>query len=79
MTKTKAELAEGIPAFRLACEAGLAESGGEARRLIAQRGIYINERPVKDFDEKITLSHVNEHGEIHLRKGKKKHALIIVK
>ncbi len=79
ITKSKAELEKGIPAFKLVCEAGLAESSGEARRLIAQGGIYINDRPVKEFDEKITIGHMNEHGGIHLRKGKKKHALIMVK
>jgi tyrosyl-tRNA synthetase len=77
--KSRSELEEGIPAFKLACEVGLAGTSGEARRLIAQGGIYINDLPIEKFDEKITINHVNEHGEIHLRKGKKKHALITVK
>jgi tyrosyl-tRNA synthetase len=77
--KSRSELEKGIPAFKLACEVGLAGTSGEARRLIAQGGIYVNDRPIEDFDEKITISHLNEHGEIHLRKGKKKHALITVK
>ncbi|MGA3206731.1 MAG: tyrosine--tRNA ligase [Syntrophales bacterium] len=77
--RSRSELEKGIPAFRLACEVGLASTSGEARRLIAQGGIYINDRPIEKFDEKITISHLNEHGEIHLRKGKKKHALITVK
>jgi tyrosyl-tRNA synthetase len=74
--KSRHELEKGIPAFKLACEAGLVGTSGEARRLIAQGGMYVNECPIKEFDEKITISHLNEHGEIHLRKGKKKHALI---
>jgi tyrosyl-tRNA synthetase len=77
--RSRSELEKGIPAFKLACEVGLAGTRGEARRLIAQGGIYINDRPIEKFDEKITVSHLNEHGEIHLRKGKKKHALITVK
>ncbi|HYA14344.1 MAG TPA: tyrosine--tRNA ligase [Syntrophales bacterium] len=77
--KSRSELEVGIPAFKLACEAGLAGTSGEARRLIAQGGIYINDRPVERFDEKINISHLNDHGEIHLRKGKKKHAVITVK
>ena len=77
--KSLAELEKGIPAFKLACEVGLAGTSGEARRLIAQGGIYVNDRPIEKFDEKITASDLNERGEIHLRKGKKKHALIIVK
>jgi tyrosyl-tRNA synthetase len=77
--KSKSELERGIPAFKLACETGLAGTSGDARRLIAQGGIYVNDRPVERFDEKINISHLNEHGEIHLRKGKKKHVVITVK
>jgi tyrosyl-tRNA synthetase len=77
--KSRSELERGIPAFKLACETGLAGTSGDARRLIAQGGIYVNDRPVERFDEKINISHLNEHGEIHLRKGKKKHAVITVK
>ena len=77
--RSRSELEKGIPAFKLACEVGLAATSGEARRLIAQGGIYINDRPIEKFDEKITIKHLNEHGEIHLRKGKEKHALITVK
>jgi tyrosyl-tRNA synthetase len=77
--RSRSELEKGIPAFKLACEVGLAGSSGEARRLIAQGGIYINDCPIEKFDEMITISHLNAHGEIHLRKGKKKHALITVK
>ena len=77
--KSKAELERGIPAFKLACETGLAGTSGDARRLIAQGGIYVNDRPIERFDEKINISHLNEHGEIHLRKGKKKHVVITVK
>jgi len=77
--RPRSELETGIPAFKLACEAGLARTSGEARRLIAQGGIYVNDRPVARFDEKIDTSHLNEHGEIHLRKGKKIHVVITLK
>lgn len=76
--KSRSELEAGIPAFKLACEAGLAGTSGEARRLIAQGGIYVNDRPVERFDEKINIGHVNEYGEIHLRKGKKIHVVVTV-
>lgn len=78
MVKTRAELEIGIPAFKLAHETGLAGTSGEARRLIAQRGMYVNDRPVEKFDEKINIGHLNEHGEIHLRKGKKIHVVVTV-
>jgi tyrosyl-tRNA synthetase len=75
---SRSELEKGIPAFELCYSVGLTGSKGESRRLIAQGGIYLNDRPIEKFDEKITISHLNEHGEIHLRKGKKKHAVITV-
>jgi tyrosyl-tRNA synthetase len=77
--RSRSELEAGIPAFKLACAAGLAGTSGEARRLIAQGGIYVNDRPVERFDEKIDTTHLNEHGEIHLRKGKKIHVVITLK
>jgi tyrosyl-tRNA synthetase len=76
--KSKSELEKGIPAFELAYSAGLTVSKGEARRLIAQGGIYINDRTVEKFDENINISYLNEHGEIHLRKGKKIHVVVTV-
>jgi tyrosyl-tRNA synthetase len=76
--KSRAELEKGIPAFKLACEAGLARTSGEARRLIAQGGIYVNDRPIERFDENINMSHLNEHKEILLRKGKKKYVVVTV-
>jgi tyrosyl-tRNA synthetase len=74
----RSRLEGGIPAFELFHETNLCASRGEARRLLSQGGGYVNERPVKEFDEKITVNYVNEHGEIHLRKGKKKHVVITV-
>ena len=76
--KSRDELEKGIPAFKLACEVGLAGSSGDARRLIAQGGIYVNDRPVERFDENINISHLNERKEILLRKGKKKYAVVTV-
>jgi len=76
--KTRSELEKGIPAFELAYFAGLAGSRGEARRLIAQGGMYVNDRPIERFDENIDIHSLNEHGEIHLRKGKKKHVVLTV-
>jgi len=76
--KSRMEIEKGIPAFKLACESGLAGTSGDARRLIAQAGIYVNDRPVQRFDEIINMTYVNEKGEIYMRKGKKKHVVIIV-
>jgi len=79
MDKAASALESGIPAYELFQETGLCASKGEARRLIEQGGAYVNDRQVASFDEKITLSDRNAEGHIHLRKGKKKHFLILVK
>jgi tyrosyl-tRNA synthetase len=69
----------GVTTYELFFKTGLCTSKGEARRLIEQGGAYINEVQVASFDEKITANHVNDRGMIRLRKGKKKHFLVIVK
>ena len=72
-------LDDGIPAFELFHEANLCASRGEARRLIAQGGGYVNDRQLTAFDEKIGLQHADDNGEIRLRKGKKKYAIVCVR
>ncbi len=79
MAKLRSDMDKGIAAYELFNEAGLCASKGEARRLIEQGGAYVNDRQVLVFDEKITAGDVNSDSHIHLRKGKKKHFLIIVK
>ncbi len=66
------DLAKGIPAFKLFTITGLAESGGEARRLIKQGGAYINGRRVSSIDELISDREL-ENDEILLRAGKKRY------
>jgi tyrosyl-tRNA synthetase len=72
------KLAEGVPAFILFKDAGLASSGGEARRLIAGGGARINDEKVDNDQRVITLSDLNEGKTIKLSAGKKKHALVVV-
>jgi tyrosyl-tRNA synthetase len=76
MKKTRQELEAGIPVFELFYVTGLCSSRGEARRLLSQGGGYINDRQIRQFDEKIGLSSINDKGEIHLRKGKKSYFII---
>jgi len=75
----RSRLNEGIPAFELFHETSLCSSKGEARRLIAQGGGYVNDRQLAAFDERINLGDVDERGEIRLRKGKKKYLIVQVK
>jgi tyrosyl-tRNA synthetase len=70
---------EGIPAFELFQDAGLCSSRGEARRLIAQGGGYVNDRQILLFDEKIGLADADAKGEIRLRKGKKRYVILSVR
>lgn len=72
-------LDEGIPAFELFHETNLCASRGEARRLIAQGGGYVNDRQLAAFDERIGFGDVDERGEIRLRKGKKKYLIVQVR
>jgi tyrosyl-tRNA synthetase len=77
--KGREALVHGIPAFELFQDAGLCSSRGEARRLIAQGGGYVNDRQIGAFDEKIGLSDADEKGEIRLRKGKKRYVILTVR
>ena len=70
-------LGEGIPAFVLFADAGLAKTRGEARRLIAQGGGYVNGRRIDAVDEMITSDELKG-GALMLRAGKKKYARIKV-
>jgi len=70
-------LKKGICAFELFANVGLCSTKSEARRLINQRGGYINGEPVGKYDEIIDFKHV-ENGSIVLRSGKKKYHRIRV-
>jgi tyrosyl-tRNA synthetase len=65
-------LKAGIPAFKLFHQAGLAASGGAARRLIEQGGAYVNGQRIDAFDRLITEQDLNEERVIVLRSGKKR-------
>jgi len=70
------ELEAGIPAFKLFQMIGLAASGGEARRLIAQGGAYVNGERIVEFDMPIAADRL-EDGQMVLRSGKKRYHKII--
>ncbi|MBN1664577.1 MAG: tyrosine--tRNA ligase [Deltaproteobacteria bacterium] len=77
--KPRSLFAATIPAFKLYYETNLCASLSEAKRLIAQGGGYVNDEQIQNYDEPIGLKHINDRGEIRLRKGKKKHLVINVK
>jgi len=69
------ELAAGIPAFRLFTLAELAKSNGEARRLIRGGGARVNDAPVTDEGQVITLADLRGDA-IKLSAGRKQHRLV---
>ncbi len=71
------KLEEGIPAFKLFSEVGLASSGGAARRLIEQGGAYVNDVRVKSFDDLVSVKDLQSDA-IILRAGKKRHHKISI-
>lgn len=75
---SREQLAKGIPAFALFKDAGLAASGGEARRLIAGGGARLNDEKISDDSFLITISHLADGQHIKLSAGKKKHVLVTV-
>jgi tyrosyl-tRNA synthetase len=72
-----AELEAGIEAFRLFARAGLAASNGEARRLIRGGGARVNDTPVTEEGQLISLRDSKD-GVIKLSAGRKQHRLVRV-
>jgi tyrosyl-tRNA synthetase len=72
----RADLAKGLPAFRLLQMAGLAASNGQARRLIAGGGGRINDARIDDPEHPVGLADADADGVIKLSAGKKRHALV---
>jgi tyrosyl-tRNA synthetase len=69
-------LSDGVPLFELLREAGMATSGGEARRLIKGGGARINDEKVADQNQTVTLADVSDEGVVKVSAGKKRHALV---
>jgi tyrosyl-tRNA synthetase len=69
------EMETGIAAFRLFTMAGLAASNGEARRLIRGGGARVNDIPVTDEGQVISLRDAAD-GAIKLSAGRKQHRLV---
>ncbi|KLN59570.1 tyrosyl-tRNA synthetase [Kiloniella spongiae] len=72
----KSRLEEGIPAFLLFKEIGLANSNSEARKLIKGGGGRLNDTQIKDDSLAISLSDLNDEGSIKISAGKKRHILV---
>jgi tyrosyl-tRNA synthetase len=73
---SREDFARGILICSACAKAGLTQSMSEAKRLIVQGGIYVNDHQVKDVDEKFTEADFTGGSELRLRKGKKKYLII---
>jgi len=69
-----AKLPEGI--LTLAVAAGLASSNSEARKLIANNGLKLNDATVSDPRLTVDTTALNSDGVLKLSSGKKKHVLV---
>ncbi|OPY87007.1 MAG: Tyrosine--tRNA ligase [Smithella sp. PtaU1.Bin162] len=72
-------MAEDTLVSGVCAKSGLTQSLSEARRLIEQGGIYINDRQVKSTDEKLTMADFADNKELRIRKGKKKYLIVQIK
>lgn len=69
------EAIEGMSAIDAFLQIGFVESKGEARRLIKQSGLKINDKVISDENYKFSAADIVD-GQIKLSQGKKKHGLI---
>jgi tyrosyl-tRNA synthetase len=76
LDKPRAELEAGLALFRAVVETGLARSNGEARRLVEQGGIRVNDQPVTDPARLVGVADLGPDATIRLTAGRKRHALI---
>ncbi len=68
---------EGMPAFKLFALAGLAQSGGAARKLIQQGGAYLNGARLDAWDRPVTEADFDA-GDVLLRAGKKRYLRVLL-
>ncbi|MBN1219646.1 MAG: tyrosine--tRNA ligase [Anaerolineae bacterium] len=70
-------LAAGLGVLEIFAEVGLTQSRGEARRMLQQGGVYVNDRRIDQVDTVLTAADVTTEG-ILLRAGKKKYHRLVI-
>jgi len=76
---SRKDLEAGLLITSICAKSALTTSSSEARRLIEQGGIYINDRQVQAVDEKLTMADFAGNKELRIRKGKKKYLIVQIK
>tara|TARA_B110000211_G_scaffold42855_1_gene44698 strand:+ start:866 stop:2089 length:1224 start_codon:yes stop_codon:yes gene_type:complete len=74
LTLSAEDVGDGISIVQLLVKSGLANTGKEAKRLIAEDGAKLNDAPLTDAGLVLQLADLTE--PIKLSKGKKKHTLV---
>ncbi|WP_147125181.1 tyrosine--tRNA ligase [Shimia ponticola] len=74
LTLTADELGDGLSIVQALVKAGLAKSGKDAKRLIAENGARMDDQPLTDAGTMLTASDLSS--PIKLSAGKKRHALV---
>ena len=77
LTLSAEDVGDGISIVQLLVKSGLANTGKEAKRLIAEDGAKLNDAPLADAGLVLQLADLTE--PIKLSKGKKKHTLVQVR
>ena len=70
-------LQAGIPVVELFARVGLTRSRSDARRLLEQGGVYVNEQRIDDVDAVVDATALRD-GELWLRAGKKRYHRVTV-
>ena len=76
LTLTAADLGEGLSIAQLFVRTGLATSGKDAKRLIAEGGARANDAAVTDAGQMVTVADLGQ--PLKLTAGKKRHALVVL-
>jgi tyrosyl-tRNA synthetase len=76
LTLSPADVADGISVAQLITRSGLAASGKEAKRLIAEGGARMNDAALSDAGLMVTAADLAQ--PIKLSAGKKRHALVVL-
>jgi tyrosyl-tRNA synthetase len=74
LTLSAADLGDGMSIVQIIVQAGLAKSGKEAKRLIAENGARLNDEPLTDAGLMVTRNQLTT--PIKLSAGKKRHSLV---
>ena len=77
LTLSAEDVGDGVSIVQLLVKSGLANTGKEAKRLIAEDGAKLNDAPLADAGLVLQLADLTE--PIKLSKGKKKHTLVQVR